>query len=435
MVQIIDRRKNALGGQKWGRSEKSIKNISWHYTAVRRQSRSFITNHERYWRNTLGWTFGGYHYYIDADGKIYQNYDLTTISNGVKYHNSNTVHISVEANSASNYSKAQVKARKELTLYLMKRLNLPASAVKGHKEFSRQSTSCPGYSVTQMNAFRKELAGGKAPSKPSIKENKKESKPKPSATGQRLHLPATVDSWNIYKANGPYTRGNQINELKPSKFGGLSYDILGNPVPDVYLIGTSDFGTVAIYAGRSTSATISGSGAGNAKPKPSKANGQTLHLPASAKTWKVYNVNGPYTSGNEIHLLTPSKFGGISYKILGNPAPHVYIIKTGVKGQVAIYAGPNTSAKITGRKKKVAKKPKSNKISTTLRRGSRGSDVTKLQNALVRNNFYPNKRAKNNGVDGIYGGDTESAVKRYQLMNGLSADGIAGPKTLRKLGI
>src|SRR5699024_8553692 len=72
--------------------------------------------------------------------------------------------------------------------------------------------------------------------------------------------------------------------------------------------------------------------------------GQQLHLPASAKTWRVYNANGPYTTGNEVHLLTPSAFGGLTYDILGNPAPHVYLIKTSVKGTVAIYAGPGTGA-------------------------------------------------------------------------------------------
>lgn len=167
-MKINDRRKVALGGQSYGRSESSITGIAWHYTAVARESGTFITSHENYWRNTHGWRRGGYHYYIDSKANIYQNYDLTTISNGVAKHNSKIVNISVEANSAGNYSKAQEDARRDLTIYLMKRLNLPASAVKQHKEFSGQSTSCAGYSRSQMNAFRNELSGGKVPvAKPS----------------------------------------------------------------------------------------------------------------------------------------------------------------------------------------------------------------------------------------------------------------------------
>ena len=58
---------------------------------------------------------------------------------------------------------------------------------------------------------------------------------------------------------------------------------------------------------------------------------------------------------------------------------------------------------------------------TTLRIGSKGDDVKKLQQAL--------------GItaDGIYGSQTAAAVKAYQKKNGLSVDGIAGNQTLGKL--
>lgn len=87
------------------------------------------------------------------------------------------------------------------------------------------------------------------------------------------------------------------------------------------------------------------------KPENKPTTGkQTLHLPASAETWRVYKPGGPYTKGNEIHLLTPSAYGGIDYEIKGNPAKDVYLIDTSVKGRVAIYAGAGTGAKITGSK-------------------------------------------------------------------------------------
>ena len=38
-------------------------------------------------------------------------------------------------------------------------------------------------------------------------------------------------------------------------------------------------------------------------------------------------------------------------------------------------------------------------------------------------------------VDGIYGSETESAVRYFQSTNGLTADGKAGPATLEALGI
>jgi|11BtaG_2_1085332.scaffolds.fasta_scaffold02207_10 putative chitinase len=57
----------------------------------------------------------------------------------------------------------------------------------------------------------------------------------------------------------------------------------------------------------------------------------------------------------------------------------------------------------------------------TVRKGSRGNTVRKLQEAL------------GTGADGIFGSGTEVKLKEWQQANGLVADGIAGPNTLAKL--
>ncbi|MEK5008597.1 M15 family metallopeptidase [Bacillus sp. FSL K6-3312] len=64
---------------------------------------------------------------------------------------------------------------------------------------------------------------------------------------------------------------------------------------------------------------------------------------------------------------------------------------------------------------------------------TKGPQVTAVQKALSSLYFYPDKGAKNNGIDGYYGSKTANAVKRFQLMNGLAADGIYGPKTKNKI--
>lgn len=61
--------------------------------------------------------------------------------------------------------------------------------------------------------------------------------------------------------------------------------------------------------------------------------------------------------------------------------------------------------------------------------GSRGDEVRKIQNKLKALGFF------NGTVDGIYGTKTQSAVKKYQQSVGITADGIAGPKTLLYLGL
>lgn len=59
----------------------------------------------------------------------------------------------------------------------------------------------------------------------------------------------------------------------------------------------------------------------------------------------------------------------------------------------------------------------------TLKIGSEGDGVKKLQQALGLK------------ADGKFGPGTDAALKAWQTKNGLDADGIAGPKTLQKMGI
>jgi len=62
-------------------------------------------------------------------------------------------------------------------------------------------------------------------------------------------------------------------------------------------------------------------------------------------------------------------------------------------------------------------------------RGSSGSGVRQIQQKLSNWGYY------SGSIDGIYGSKTVEAVKYFQRKNGLTADGIAGPATLRALGI
>ena len=61
--------------------------------------------------------------------------------------------------------------------------------------------------------------------------------------------------------------------------------------------------------------------------------------------------------------------------------------------------------------------------------GSRGNEVIQIQSKLKRWGYY------NGVIDGIYGSQTLSAVKYFQRKNGLTQDGVAGPATLRAMGI
>jgi putative peptidoglycan binding protein len=64
---------------------------------------------------------------------------------------------------------------------------------------------------------------------------------------------------------------------------------------------------------------------------------------------------------------------------------------------------------------------------TTLKPGDHGAAVSRLQQALAQTGYSPGK------VDASYGPATTQAVKSFQQAHGLTADGVAGPKTLAAL--
>ena len=68
-------------------------------------------------------------------------------------------------------------------------------------------------------------------------------------------------------------------------------------------------------------------------------------------------------------------------------------------------------------------------IQETLKDGSTGDDVRKIQEALVSMGYSLDKF----GSDGIFGSETVAAVKAFQEAKGLTVDGIIGPDTLAAL--
>ena len=65
----------------------------------------------------------------------------------------------------------------------------------------------------------------------------------------------------------------------------------------------------------------------------------------------------------------------------------------------------------------------------TYRQGSTGEQVRIIQSKLKNWGYYDGT------VDGIFGSGTAEAVRYFQRKNGLTADGIVGPATLKALGM
>lgn len=185
---------------------------------------------------------------------------------------------------------------------------------------------------------------------------------KADASSMKLHLPAGAPTWTVYKTGHPLVKSNPVNiagVLAPSKFGGLTYDIVGTVGPNSYVINTQSFGQVEIYAGPGTGAQIIGGSVVQNSPAPAQkvpakqasTTGSKIYLPADASTWTVYKMGHPLVKSNPANIagvIAPSKFGGLTYDILGTVGSNSYVINTDKYGQVEIYGGPETGAQIIG---------------------------------------------------------------------------------------
>ena len=66
-------------------------------------------------------------------------------------------------------------------------------------------------------------------------------------------------------------------------------------------------------------------------------------------------------------------------------------------------------------------------LAKTIDRGQRGHHVSKVQTMLKHQGFL------HDSIDGIYGHNTEQAVRKFQKSKGLPVDGRVGPATMNAL--
>ncbi|MGG0787044.1 N-acetylmuramoyl-L-alanine amidase, partial [Bacillus glycinifermentans] len=99
---------------------------------------------------------------------------------------------------------------------------------------------------------------------------------------------------------------------------------------------------------------------------------------------------------------------------------------TAFRKKVDSLLGKKTVSKTTPDKKSSSSSKKQTSKKYTLPSGiykvksplMKGTAVRQIQEALATLYFYPDKKAKNHGIDGYYGPKTANAVKRFQLMHG-----------------
>jgi N-acetylmuramoyl-L-alanine amidase len=99
----------------------------------------------RYWRENIGWKQVGYHRLIEPDGTIHKLADLEEITNGVKRHNSTSIHICyIGGEFEDDRTEAQKASILNCIYEAMEAIGYKVK-IQGHRDFPNVSKSCPQF--------------------------------------------------------------------------------------------------------------------------------------------------------------------------------------------------------------------------------------------------------------------------------------------------
>ena len=117
---------------------RKIKAIAVHCTATAQNAT--IASIQNYWKNSLKWKSPGYHYIIEANGKITQLLSIEKVSNGVAGHNSNIINVCyvggiTDKGKGTDNRTIEQKASLVDVLTVLKK-QFPDAEIKGHRGFS-----------------------------------------------------------------------------------------------------------------------------------------------------------------------------------------------------------------------------------------------------------------------------------------------------------
>lgn len=378
MVKVTDRRSYAMGkGHGGTRSLSKVDRIVRHWSAT---SDGNTSSFERFWKSTYGWIKGGYHEVILRDGSVELNYNYNENSNGVGGENSHIYNICLVASPDSGFTAAQEATFKERALLAMKQFpNVKSiSQIVGHNEFpTHKWNQCPGI---DMNKVRKALSAGeavKAPNAPTAKVTNK-----------------TIDQLAREVIKGEHGNGDD----RKRSLGKL-YDAVQKRVNE-------------LKDDNEVTAKVINKGSKVTTPTLFVTSDSTKNVRTSPITGIVDTINNGWR--NQVRLKDSK----------GNYIGFTRLSDIGAKSTTSAAAAPKPTSKKYNlpNAEYWVKSPQFN-----------GSGVRTVQEALSSIYYYPDKGAKNNGVDGYYGPKSADAVKRFQSMYGLKADGIYGAATRKKL--
>jgi len=110
----------------------------------------------RWWREGLGWKQVGYHFWVDYDGSITQLVPLSVVTNGVRNHNYNSVHIAYRGGvkrgttiPEDTRTEKQIAAILTAIFQVLKELkpiqDVTNIRILGHRDFPNVAKACPSF--------------------------------------------------------------------------------------------------------------------------------------------------------------------------------------------------------------------------------------------------------------------------------------------------
>lgn len=242
----------------------------------------------------------------------------------------------------------------ELGACLMKKYNIPMSNVRSHYEVTAKGKLCPNFANTSRWNTLKSKLQAKLNNTSGLNNNYNSNDiiyRVKLANGEQIGAFRNLESAkNLAQINKCNVYRNTDNALI------VSY-VVGNPAtkPINYRVKRKNgeqlgaFNSIdnANNLAKASQAIIYDSKGNVVKSYVPDAGLGYLNLKPHMKSWRVYAVDGPYTTANAVASLAPSQYGGLSYKIYEKKATDVYKIKTEMYGYVAIYAPRDNDSSIT----------------------------------------------------------------------------------------
>ena len=129
---------------------REIKHIVCHCTATDQNAKvDAILN---YWRTRLGWKNPGYHFLIEANGKIHNLQPISKLSNGVAGYNANSIHVSYIGGKDED-DRTDAQKRSMLAVVMTLSSMYPNAIIQGHRDFLQRGKpgwkECPRFDAIE----------------------------------------------------------------------------------------------------------------------------------------------------------------------------------------------------------------------------------------------------------------------------------------------